>query len=218
MKPKILLCAKSKAENYVNAVAHCGAVGEIAYSGVSIDEYDGLILCGGGDIHPSYYYEEIAGSYSIDTERDALEFALTEKFIESGKPVLGICRGLQLLNIYFGGSLYQDIDNRKYHASGAEHDLIHPVQASSDGLFMKLYGLDFTVNSYHHQAIKKLGQGLVVTLTADEGKIVEGIEHVTLPVFAVQWHPERMCFEKSRSDTVDGAKIIQYFVDLCRNR
>ena len=216
MKPRILLSASSSNENYINAVTKCGGIAHAEYLPKVDLNYDGLILCGGGDIHPEYYGEEIDGSANIDLQRDAAEFALAQAYIDAGKPVLGICRGHQLLNVYFGGTLYQDLENAREHASFAEHDLVHLVHASKDSLFEKLYGSEFTVNSWHHQAVKKVGEGLRATLMSYDGSVVEGIEHESLPVFAVQWHPERMCFEKQRTDTVDGSEVIRHFVRLCK--
>lgn len=217
MVPKILLSAKMKADNYVEAVRCCGGEPTVNCQPGLQDQFDGLVLCGGGDIHPRYYGENINGSNGIDPERDEYEFSLTKSYVEKGKPVLGICRGLQLLNVYFGGSLEQDLGNAKEHASFADYDLTHLVRDVDGGLFRELYGSEFMVNSYHHQAIKKLGEGLSASLVSEDGLVVEGFVHETLPIIAVQWHPERMCFQNKREDTVDGSKLIQYFVDLCKN-
>lgn len=218
MRPRILLSAKAKADNYIEAVQCCGGEPSVNSQLDLLDQYDGLILCGGGDLHPRYYGENIAGSKDIDPERDAYEFAITKFFVENRRSILGICRGLQLLNVYFAGSLEQDICNAKEHASFADYDLIHPVQTVDGGLLDELYGSKFVVNSYHHQAVKKLGNGLMASLLSGDGSVVEGFVHETLPIIAVQWHPERMCFRNRREDTVDGSKLIQYFVDLCREK
>ena len=217
MKPRILLSASPNNANYINAVKGCGGIPFAAYLPEVNTDFDGLILCGGVDIHPNYYRQEIDGTGEIDAQRDAAEFALAKAYIEDGKPVLGICRGLQLLNVYFGGTLIQDLKNAREHTSRADYDLIHAVQAVEGSIVHTLYGDSFVVNSSHHQAIGRLGDGLTVTTTAENPCVIEGIAHETLPILAVQWHPERMCFEKERSDTVNGAALIQYFVDLCTN-
>ena len=80
----------------------------------------------------------------------------------------------------------------------------------------KLYGTEFVVNSYHHQAVRELGKGLKITMRSSDDLVVEGIEHASLPVFAVQWHPERMCFSGRREDTVDGAAIFEHFIRMCK--
>jgi len=215
MKPKILLSTGSSPENYIEAVIGCGGIPTAQYLPEPDTSYDGLILCGGGDIDPSYFGEEVNGSRNIDQARDQAEFALVKAYIEMGKPVLGICRGHQILNVYFGGSLHQDLSNAACHSSFADYDLIHPVAAERHSLLASLFGAEFVVNSSHHQAVKALGEGLKVTLRSGKDGTVEGIEHNFLPVFGVQWHPERMCFQKKREDTADGSAIFRYFIELC---
>lgn len=215
MQPRILLSAsKTPPTAYIDAVTQCGGIPVAAYLPEIDLSCDGLILCGGGDVHPKYFGEDIDGSKEIDPDRDEAEFALIRTFLEAGKPILGICRGHQLLNIYFGGSLHQDLSCAAAHSSGSDYDLVHTVTAAEGSLLGGMYGSRFTVNSYHHQGIKAVGQGLKVTLTSEEG-VIEGIEHESLPVFGVQWHPERMSFSHRREDTVDGAKIFQHFLKLC---
>ena len=214
---KILLAANLNKELYINAVTGCGAEAHAVYCPQYSEEYDALILCGGNDISPSYYNEEMCGSREIDNMRDTAEFELADKFIKAGKPVMGICRGHQLLNVYFGGSLYQDIENVRTHRSGTETVACHIISAVDNSILHSLYGKEFMVNSIHHQAVKKLGDGLVVTAVAEDGT-VEAFEHTKLPVLGVQWHPERMCFENKNENTVDGAKIIEYFVKMCENK
>lgn len=216
MKPKILLAANAKKELYIDAVNNCGGIAVAKYCPDVSTNYDGLILCGGNDIDPVYYQEEINGAVNIDKKRDASEFNLVKAFVGAKKPILGICRGYQLLNIAFGGTLYQDIENSKEHSSFSDYDLVHEVTAMNGNFVYDLYGENFCVNSMHHQAIKKLGDGFEVIMTASGKKTIEGINHKILPAFGVQWHPERMCFSKKREDTVDGAKIFRYFIEQCK--
>lgn len=215
-RPVILLSGQKKLQNYIDAVEDAGGIAVAEYLPEVDASYDGLILCGGGDIDPGYYHEEVDGSVNIDHARDRTELALLQAFVDAGKPVLGICRGLQLINVFFGGTLYQDLDNAREHSSYSDYDLIHPVHAEKGSVEEALYGADFTVNSYHHQAVKDLGKGLRATMKAAGSSVIEGIEHETLPVFAVQWHPERMCFSNRREDTVDGSGIFRHFVKMCK--
>lgn len=203
-------------EVYCEAVNGCGGIATAKYLPEIDTSYDGLILCGGNDSDPKYYGEEINGAVNIDYERDAVEFALADAFIKGGKAVMGICRGHQLLNIFFGGTLYQDLKNANAHSSFADYDLVHTVNAKKGSIVHKLYGECFRVNSYHHQGIKKLGENLIPTAFADN--IIEAFEHSILKVLGVQWHPERMCFSKSRTDTVDGSEMFKYFIELCKNK
>lgn len=215
MKPKILLAVNTKKEFYIDAVNNCGGVAVAKYCPDSSTDYDGLILCGGSDINPKYYNEEINGAVKIDEDRDASEFKLVKAFIDAKKPIMGICRGCQLINIAFGGNLYQDIENSKEHSSFSDYDLVHSAIAKKDSFIYDLYGEKFCVNSHHHQAINKLGNGIEVIMTASNNKTVEGIKHNALPVFGVQWHPERMCFSQRREDAVDGKPLFEHFIKMC---
>lgn len=212
-KVRILISGKGNLQNYINAVNGVGAEAVTEYLPQSVAEYDGLLLSGGGDIEPKYYGEEIDGSTRIDPERDVMEFSMLDTFVRAGKPVLGICRGHQLINVFFGGSLYQDIAESGWHTG----EKIHAISTENGSILRALYGASFPVNSSHHQAVKKLGNGLRVTALWED-TYAEAIEHTSLPIIGVQWHPERMCFEHRREDTVDGAKIIEHFVHLCEKK
>ena len=117
MKPNILILANQKRENYANAIEASGGVATVKYLPDLDTNYDGLLLCGGNDILPSYYGQEINGACDFDPLRDKTEFELTKRFIDTGKPILGICRGLQLLNVALGGTLIQDLPNADFHRS-----------------------------------------------------------------------------------------------------
>lgn len=212
-KPRILLSGKARVENYIKAVEAVGAEAVAEYLPKVDTGYDGLILCGGNDVDPKYYNEEIDGSVGIDAERDENEIALLSAYAKAGKPILGICRGHQLINIFFGGSLYQDIPERGLHGRGEMGDGRHEVKAVADSIVGKLYGTEFSVNSAHHQAVKTLGEGLRASAIWG-GKYIEAIEHTSLPIFGVQWHPERMCLDNAREDTVSGLSIFEYFVSV----
>ncbi len=216
MIPKILLSIGGKKENYINAVEGAGGEAFAAYLPEVDLSFDALILGGGPDLHPKYYGEEIKGSKNIDRARDEAELKLAEAFIKAGKPVMGICRGAQLLNVYFGGALYQHIDSADLHCSDSDFDLVHNVTSEKGSVLEGLYGEEFAVNSYHHQAVKLLGKDLRITAAEKETGEIEAFEHEFLPVIAFQWHPERMCFENKRSDTVDGAKVFIRFMEMCK--
>lgn len=214
-KVKLLLSGKSNIQYYIDAVTAAGGDPTAVYLPEISTDYDGLILCGGGDIDPKYYHQEMNGSGRLDAERDAVEFPLLKAFIDAGKPVLGICRGLQLINVFFGGSLVQDIPEKDLHIKKQDVDSVHPVTATENSLLYNLYGPAFTVNSAHHQVIDKLGDGLVATAYWND-TYIEAIEHSSLPIYGVQWHPERMCVSKKRDDTIDGLKTIEWFIDICK--
>ena len=221
MGVKILLSTDNNPESYalyVDAIRACGAEPTRMYCPAASTEYDGLIVCGGVDVHPARYGEAVDGAVNMDEARDATEIALVEAFLKAGKPIFGICRGHQLLNVIFGGTLVQHLPNALEHSTVlAGHDIVHEVTAEKGSIAEKLYGESFTVNSWHHQAVQDLADGFFVTLRADDG-VIEGYEHEKLPVFGVQWHPERMCCTRKRDDTVDGSAIFEYFIRLCEEK
>lgn len=200
--------------NYLEAVAAAGGIPSAAYLPDGGEKYDGLILAGGGDVDPALYGQPNLGSADVDLRRDLAELALLDEFLSRGKPVLGICRGHQLINIWAGGDLIQDLGDRAA-AHGGETDRVHPVRAAEGSLMEQLYGDSIWVNSSHHQGVGRLGRGLRLTALSEDG-VVETMEHRTLPLISVQFHPERMTGRHIRADTVDGAAIFQHFMSLCR--
>ena len=211
---KILLSQTAKTSNYINAAQRCGAKAvQLAYPKYEQD-FDGLILCGGGDVAPYFYGEKNLASRDIDVKRDECEFALLESFVKEKKPVLGICRGLQVINVYFGGTLFQSLSTPKIHYS--VQDVLHEVECERDGFLGKIYGQKITVNSMHRQAICKLGKDLKISCKCAYDGVIEGAEHNHMPVFGVQFHPERLCLEHKNVCAVDGLKIIEWFVNLCK--
>ena len=165
--------------------------------------WDALLLPGGGDLEPWRYGQENRASRGLEPERDYAELALLEDFTAAGKPVLGICRGLQTINVFFGGTLLQDIPG---HTAQGDADRLHDVRTAASPL-RSLCGEEALVNSAHHQAADRLGSGLrAVQWTADG--VVEALCHRRLPVWAVQWHPERL--EASPA----GKKLLAAFLNL----
>lgn len=173
-------------------------------------ECAGLLLPGGGDLDPALYGAPNAGSHPGDPEQDRLELALTWEFLAAGKPVLGICRGLQVVNVALGGTLVQDLPG---HSQREGIDRIHPVTAAEGALAAALWGRRFWVNSAHHQAAAQPGTGLRITARADDGT-VEALEGGALPVWAFQWHPERM----APPLLPDGGPLFAFFLRKCREK
>ncbi len=154
---------------------------------------DGLLLSGGCDVDPACFGQQNRGAGKVDVRRDAFELALCQAMIRLGKPVLGICRGIQVLNVALGGTLIQDIPSwlGMDHPNGT--GLRHEVQIEP-GCFLtpQLQGRR-RVNSTHHQAVDKLGEGLRAVAYAEAGRVIEAIEAEDgRPVWGVQWHPERL--------------------------
>lgn len=168
------------------------------------DRLDGLFLAGGIDVDPGSYGEERDSSCGrIDPPRDRAEIALTRWAVEDGMPFLGVCRGLQILNVASGGTLYQD--TTLFHPNAIKHDyfptagfardhLAHEVEIRPDTVLAGIYGsAAVLVNSMHHQGIRELGHGLRVSATAPDG-LVEALEGEDGAAYriAVQWHPEML--------------------------
>ena len=203
-------------KHYILAVQGAGGQPIEGYAPAPDPTCDGLLLCGGGDVIPARYGQEDRGCEAMDPVRDEAEFALLDAYLKTGKPVLGICRGMQLMNVAFGGTLIQDLAPgcKPFHG-GAGRDLVHPIRAAEGSLLHRLYGPLFPVNSTHHQAVDALGKGFRATAWAESG-FVEAMEHESLPLIAVQFHPERMAYHRRREDTVDGAPLLCHFLELCR--
>lgn len=217
MTCKILLSsAPEEPVWYKEALEAAGAEAAGGYCPAPDLSCDGLVLCGGGDIDPARFHQENRGSDPPDLKRDEAEFLLCEQFIRAGKPILGICRGMQVLNVALGGDIIQDLPplSAPFHGGNGRYQS-HAVRAEEGSLFADLYGKIFLVNSFHHQAVGELGAGLIPQVWAESG-IVEGFVHGSLPILGTQFHPERMTGNKYRPETVDGKFIFQKFLELCK--
>lgn len=178
---------------------------------------DGLLLPGGADIDPSLYGKEREEKCGKPNRlRDEAEPRIFSDFIQSGKPVLGICRGFQLINVVCGGTLYQDIGQIKQcnHSDFLKRaKKIHTVSVSENTKLFEIFGQkEVGVNSLHHQAVEKTGKGLVVSAVSADG-FVEATELEDYPFcVAVQWHPEHM----SKKHLLQQ-KLFCEFVKACKN-
>lgn len=166
------------------------------------DIVDGLILAGGEDVSPALYGEDarrtIRATYP---KRDEAEVAITEKIIDQAKPVLGICRGLQLLNVIFGGTLYQDLSENekvfvKHIQETPSNHPIHTVKIEENSYMASFLSEELFVNSFHHQIIRDLGADLIIGGTSSDG-VIEAIEIIekNISVVAIQWHPENLYYK-----------------------
>lgn len=194
MQPMILIAGVAgKVDNYVRAVEAAGGSARVSRKVDDLDACHALLLPGGGDIEPWRYGQENTASRGLDPQRDEAEFALLERALTLGKPVLGICRGLQIINVYFGGTLIQDMPG---HHPFDGIDRLHTAHAKPS-FFYHACGDRCMVNSAHHQAIDQLGKGLRAVQWAPDGTI-EAVCHEKCPVWAVQWHPERLYSKESK--------------------
>ena len=203
----ITMCAVG--ETYIRAIHHVGGTPVVIPPTMALDSdwealiahLDGLLLSGGGDVDPALYGEKSEPWMGhVDVERDVTELGLTRAWLADGRPLLAICRGHQVLNVALGGTLYQDIGalipdalDHAYVATQPMESIAHSVRLDSTSqLAMILSGTTCDVNSAHHQAIKAVGERLVVVGHAPDG-VIEAVE---IPdhrfCIGVQWHPEAM--------------------------
>lgn len=182
-----------------------------------LDRIDGLIISGGVDVSPYLYGENpINKVHYFSVERDNFEIALVKGALKRGIPIFGICRGIQLINVALGGTLYQDINQQTGSTLGHNpvgmpvDSLYHKVQSKKGSFIEKLFkDREFLVNSFHHQAINKLGEGVVVAATSEDN-IIEAIElKENKFVFGVQWHPEDLT-----RDYPQFRKLFKHLIDL----
>lgn len=203
-------------KNYEDAVRALGSCPVTTLHVPDTAAYAGLILPGGGDIDPKLFGQLKSGSRIIDPELDRLQLAILKSFVKDKKPVLGICKGMQLINIFFGGDIYQHLSAYERHQYDGQ-DKIHKTSALTGSLLCQLYGKTFVVNSAHHQGVDTPGRGIRYIQSCNDG-VIEGLCHTYLPVIGVQWHPERMCFQHKRQDTADGSVLINTFLLSAANR
>lgn len=227
MKPKILITARECMngsnpawqvnKNYTEAIRIAGGIPVICPPQgkesleILCDLCEGLLVTGGDDLEPSMYNQPKhpatnCSDYAIDT----MDMTLISYFYKFRKPILGICRGIQSINVAFGGTLYQDLPSEYGPLCEEGHsNNEHLVYFEKDTYGYDVFGKVFQVNSYHHQAIKALGNGLTVSGVSEDG-VIEAIQARDL--FAVQWHPEKL------TDIEEQMRLFSDFVDMCKDR
>ena len=217
----------STGQGYINSLVTAGGIPLMAP--VTIDENalrglyefaDGVLLSGGGDVDPAVYGETTHEKTGyVDLDRDRVEFLLTRWAVADDKPIFGICRGIQAMNVAMGGSLVQDIPsewestlkhNGRYENATRDEVLHHVAVETGSRIEKMVQNHDVGVNSFHHQAVKRVAEGFTITSRAPDG-IIEGME---MPdkrfVVGVQWHPEEMSAVRA-----DMLNLFVEFVDAC---
>ncbi len=191
-------------ENYndwlysVNSAVECVKLSYLFSSTDELQELDGLLLTGGGDVHPKYYnHHDIKNNAkNVDEQRDAFEFELIDQALDFEMPIFGICRGMQTMNVCLNGSLIVDLISSRFEShTGGEEPIQHALSVVPNTLLHALTGTNETdVNSFHHQAVDRLGRGLMATAVSPDG-VIEAAEWILkdgMPfLMLVQWHPER---------------------------
>lgn len=212
--------------DYIQAIIQAGGIPVILPIGTDADvaemsdRIDGLLVTGGGDIDPTLFGEEpLQGLGMISPGRDSFEMLIVEKALAADKPILAICRGIQIMNIAVGGDMYQDIYSQidgkllQHQQNAVRAHLAHFVDVASGSLLADIAGKErFKVNTYHHQAVRNVPAPLKVTGTASDGIIeaIESTEHKF--VLGVQWHPEPLA---AAGEEV-SKRIFEKFVESCK--
>ena len=212
--------------NYTQAIIHAGGIPLILPANLPtsqltslLSRLDGVLFSGGDDVNPRLYGEEpIPETKKVLDERDEMESSLLKSCLEQGKPVFGICRGLQIINVALGGTLYQHIESQYPHAIQHDrHDDLrekrhHFVSVAAGSLLAKLTGMSsIQVNTLHHQGIRDVAKELNITATCSGDGLIEAIEINRQGFFlAVQWHPEEL------SEYPEQRSLFEAFVKACQ--
>lgn len=214
---------------YCEAISACGGLPlilppqeDVSRASQVLSLLNGLLLAGGDDIDPAYYDEKTLPECGLITPiRDTWEMPLCREALRRHLPLLGICRGLQVLNVALGGSLVQDLpsqcpDSPVHHQQTQPPEVAtHPVRVDAQSRLARIIGAEsLMTNSHHHQAVKRLASGLTATAWAQDG-VIEGAEKMDEPFcVAVQWHPERLW---SQPDGLPHRALFAALVDAAKS-
>ena len=205
---------------YANAVHAAGAepITASVTGQPSIAGHRGLILMGGTDVNPKLYGQQAGPEVDVpDDERDEVEWRLLDEALDADIPILAICRGMQLLNVHHGGTLTQHLGSSRHDVETADKGLpAHYVSLAPESHLEQVFGESkLYVNSRHHQAVDRLGEGLRVSALDDEdSNIVEGLEEPTRRfLLAVQWHPEDQVFSQN-----EQMRLFKRFAQACNGQ
>lgn len=228
-----ILCTGRAADNerlyirqsYINALKAVKADSYICSFENDTDEaayiFDGLLVTGGGDVNPSLYNAACDPATRADPDFvDSADIALINSFLKANKPIFGICRGIQIINVALGGTLIQDLNTcgkgfvENYHYQSKQIPAVEMGKTAHGAIFTpgsilySIFGARYSVNSYHHQAVDRIADGLDATCYSDDG-IIEGFEDLDRKLLAVQWHPERLIHDEKHLE------LFRRFIEMC---
>lgn len=195
-------------QNYKNALSACRTQCVISQNVNHAKQCNALLLAGGGDVSPCLYSAVNTNSLAISLKRDISELYLIAYFFHRNAPIMGVCRGLQIINVFFEGTLNQKIPHEELHYA-KNKDVTHRITTSKSGFMRELFGEKAVVNSAHRQSVAKLGKDLFVCAKASDNTI-EALRHRSKKIIAVQFHPERM----NNKSTQNGQIIYDYFTSM----
>ncbi len=204
-------------EGYLKSVFECGGIPALLYPCVDkeyikrvIERFDGFLFCGGGDIDPRYYGERKDQSVkNICSLRDEFECLLFDSVYKSGKPIMGICRGMQIINVFLGGSLHRHIDGHMQIED--KKTRTHYVYFQDESILSNITSLNrVKVNSFHHQAVMSLADVLSIDALSDDGYIEAFHQKGHKFLLCVQWHPEA-CYDDDQSSRM----LFEAFLGAC---
>lgn len=199
-----ILGRKKDTANYEKFLSALPAEPFTTLNPAALSECAALLLPGGGDIAPAFFGEHNNGSKNIDTELDILQFQALEHAVARKLPVLGICKGMQLINVAFGGAITQNLPTAAIHQYTAK-DQYHDTDIRKDCCLYRLYGGEARVNSAHHQGVNRIGKDLIPIQWCSLDGCMEALMHRNLPILGLQWHPERLSGEET---PLSGAGIL----------
>lgn len=210
-------------EDYIQAIIHAGGVPVLLpvceqqdIIQQQIEMIDGLLVSGGVDVNPLFYHESYTPYLGqSSSKRDVYEINLIQSAAKLHKPILGICRGHQIINVSFGGTLFQDNimagDSILQHQQKERRDYpVHSIHIKKDSFLSEALKNENFVNSFHHQSVKKLASGFHA-VAKSEDQIIEAMEHETLPIYSVQFHPEAMIYRNK-----EMLEIFCFFTKKCQ--
>lgn len=200
-----ILGRKALTANYENFFHRTPFVAFTTLSPKELDSCDALVLPGGGDITPAFFGERNTGSKNIDTELDILQLEAVDLCLKKGLPILGICKGMQIINVALGGTIVQDLATADSHCY-TDRDQYHSTTLLEGTCLYELYGRTALVNSAHHQGLGRMGNGLSPIQWCTDDGCVEAVIHESLPVLGLQWHPERLDPERT---TLSGEPLLE---------
>lgn len=203
MKTVFIYNTLKNAKNYALAVKNAGGKPVISKNISLAKDCSHLLLCGGGDVCPCLYGKDKSNAFNLDLNRDIAELYLIEYFAKKNRAVLGVCRGMQIINVAFGGNLRKEIRYTAFHHA-KNQDVSHLIYNKS-GFTKKLLGAKAVVNSSHHQSVCNIAKDFFVC-SYSKDRVIEAFSHQNGRILGVQFHPERM--------KDNGRLIYEYFISL----